>query len=110
MNAVTMFFIGTIFVFLIVRAFFSKRNISVSPFDLYMMQKLTNTEFWNLQNENTCEYNLYISPSGQRRVFVSVYDYVNCIRYSYVVNSDGFKNKVKRLGYEKVCVGKVGFP
>lgn len=68
-------------------------------------------EFWNLQDEDTCEYKLRVSPDGKSRVSIQVYDYVNRIRYSYLVSKkDDLENNVRRLGYEKVCIGKVGLP
>ena len=111
MESITMFFLGVMLVAFGARFFFSKRNIGVSPFDQYMMQKLKNTEFWNLQDEDTCEYRLRVSLDGKSRVSVQVYDYVNRTKYSYLVSQkDNLENNVRRLGYEKICIGKVGLP
>ena len=99
----------------IIVAIFTKKLIvdkldAISSFDSYVFSKLQMSEWWELQNEDNCEFKLRFFPENDNSFFVSAYDYINKTQYTYVVSRGKSKNKVKRLGVEKICFGKVGLP
>lgn len=99
----------------IIVAIFTKKLIvdkldAISSFDSYVFSKLQMSEWWELQNEDNCEFQLRFSPKNENCFFVSAYDYFAKTRYNYIVSRGKTKNIVRRLGVEKICFGKVGLP
>lgn len=113
MEMMTAIFLGLIVIVgCIMRHIFFK-NRSISNFDSYMARYLENIEWWNLKSEDTCEYQIEVlfDKNNLNRAIVSAFDYVEKTKYNYLLTrQDSLPNRVKRIGVEKICFGKVGLP
>lgn len=113
MEVTTAFFFGLIIVTAFIVKHMFLKNHGMSPFDSYMIQTLENIEWWNLKSENNCEYWIKVSfdENNLNRAVVSAFDYVGKTKYNYLLTRcSSLPNRVKRLGVEKICFGKVGLP
>ena len=113
MDSALIFFVGILCLSLLFKFVFLQRLVYESPFDRYLFHKFRNLEWWQLENETTCEYQLRFSPNGTsvNSVIAEAYEYNSKIKHIYLISRGKYgKNKVKRIRSEKICFGMVGLP